>query len=193
MALAIHVIAHKLTDAVLAACTRGDTDEPTDLVAELVGDKLTLTQASDHGLVATDADDVCTFDATDLIVEKVPSSSLEPTADSVLQSPIGYVITRDNQGAVQSVAVQSQPSVGTPVHSLVPFTFPNALTLDGIDGFIRLVPTPSGEVLDQQVVFKPTTLGGSDAKVQLTAGPGSYMMIVLAKGFAPLIGPLTLS
>lgn len=193
MALAIHVIAHKLTDTVLAACTRGDTDEPTDLVAELVGDKLTLTQATDPTLVATDADDVCSFDASELVVEKVPSTNLEPTTASVLQSPIGYVITRDNQGAVQSIAVQSPPTNSTVTSGSITFTFPNALTATGIDGFIRLVSTTTAAVVDQQVVFKPETFNSPDAKVQLTAGPGSYTMIALATGFGPLIGALTIT
>lgn len=191
MALAIHVIAHKKTDAVLAACTRGEGGTSDELVAELVGDKFPMTKAAPSTGTAQELVELGTFDADELVVEKVPGAT-EVTTGSVLDTPIGYVLVRDAHGAVQSLDLPVLPTFAISLAKLT-LSFPTPLPTDGASGVVRLI-TSSGTVVDQPVFLKaPDPTHPNDGVVQLTAAAGTYTMVVLVKGYRPLIDTLTVS
>jgi len=179
MALSIHVVAHRTTDAVLAACTRGEGGTQADLIAAIVGDALPLSygQITQPGIGR-----LSSIDAGQLVIEKVPGDPVVEIGN-VLDAPFDFVITRDAQGQVQSLD-KALPMTATVAGTTVTVTFPTPIDSTGRPGLIRLVDA-TNTALDTTVTLRLASLTNLNVgTASVVAPPGTYKMLVLVKGFA---------
>jgi len=187
MGTKLHVISQYDTGVVLAACTRGESGAPADILSQLIGDAFPLTVPA-----ATQPDvpaSIGTIDVSSLAVDVVPIEPSSTEAQDVLQNPTTYGVVRDEQGNFQKLqsagslndlklttggvtfTVVTNLPVGPPIHAWIQLFDPNTNKTTTLPG----------------LTFQPDMTDRTSGNIGFTVAAGTYNAIVLVQGYAAFL------